>query len=265
MAKLLVEDKAIVVPGEELAEGMEFLPAFGTYRDKTKIVSERLGLVQVDNRLIKVIPLAGRYNPKKGDVILGHVFDITTAGWRVDTNSAYSGMIPIKEGSSDFIERGTDLSEYYNIGDLVVCRIINVTSQKLIDFSMRGPGLRRLEGGRIIKVAPSKIPRVIGKGGSMVSMIKQATGCRIVVGQNGIIWVSGEPEMEIKAVDTIMKIQAEAHISGLTDSIKEYLDIDAQPIDAQPIGAQPQGARSEQYTENRNTENYNNEDENNGL
>ncbi len=36
---LLTEDKSIVVPGEELAEGIEFLPGSGTYRLKSKILS----------------------------------------------------------------------------------------------------------------------------------------------------------------------------------------------------------------------------------
>ena len=39
MTKLLINEREIVVPGEELAEGMDFLPSHGTYRDKDKIVS----------------------------------------------------------------------------------------------------------------------------------------------------------------------------------------------------------------------------------
>lgn len=224
MGELLLKDKDIAVPGETIAKGMDYLPAYGTYRDGDNIIAGKLGLIGIDGRLVKVIPLSGRYVPKNGDVIIGKVIDITFSGWRIDTNSAYSAMLSLKDGTSDFVERGADLTRYYNIGDYVMVKIINVTSQKLVDLTMRGPGLRKLEGGRIIKVACTKVPRIIGKQGSMIKMLKDATGCRILVGQNGIVWIHGEPEMEVKTVETIRKIESEAHIAGLTDSIKEYLD-----------------------------------------
>ncbi len=219
-----MQEHSIVVPGDELAQGMDFLPANGTFRDEDKIVATRLGLVHYDNRLVKIIPLSGRYSPKRGDTIIGRVIDVTVSGWRIETNSAYSAMLSLKDGTSDFVERGSDLTKYYCIGDWMVTTIINVTTQKLIDLSMKGPGLRKLESGRIIRVNPMKVPRIIGKKGSMVKMIRDATGCRILVGQNGVIWLRGEdPAMEIKAVETIKKIEAEAHKAGLTDEIERYL------------------------------------------
>ena len=54
MTKLLINEREIVVPGEELAEGMDFLPSHGTYRDKDKIVSSKLGVVSVNKTIIKV-------------------------------------------------------------------------------------------------------------------------------------------------------------------------------------------------------------------
>jgi len=225
MSKLLVKDKDIAVPGECLAEGLDYLPGIGTYREGEKIHSSRLGLVTVDGRAIKLIPLAGRYLPKRGDTIIGKVIDIVMSGWIIETESAYTAMLGMKEATSEYIPKGADLTRYFTFGDNLVCKIINVTSQRLVDVSMRGPGLRNLRGGRIIKVNSQKVPRIIGKKGSMVSMIKQATDCKIIVGQNGVIWLQGEdPKLELLTVETIQKIEKEAHISGLTDRIKEYLE-----------------------------------------
>ncbi len=223
MGKLLVEDKTIVTPGEELAEGMDFLPAEGTFRDKDKIISSGLGLVNINGRVIKTIPVAGRYAPKKGDTIIAKVTNILMSGWILDISSAYSAVLSVKE-AKDFIRRDEDLTRYYNIDDYIVTSIVRVTSQKLVDASMKGPGLRKLIGGRIIEVNPHKVPRIIGKKGSMVSMIKNATGCNILVGQNGLVWINGAPENEIIVVKTIKKIEQEAHISGLTDRIKLFLE-----------------------------------------
>jgi|WetSurMetagenome_2_1015567.scaffolds.fasta_scaffold491197_1 exosome complex component RRP4 len=224
MANLIVKEKSIVVPGEVLAEGLDYMPGFGTYRAGDKIMGSRLGVALIDGRAVKVMPLAGAYIPKTHDVVVGKVIDVTFSGWRLEINSAYSAMLMMKDGSSDYIARGADLTHYYNLGDYLVCKITNVTSQKLVDLTMKGPGLKKLHSGRIIKVNPNKVPRVIGKQGSMVSMIKHATGCRVVVGQNGLIWLQGEPADEVLAIQTIRKIEKESHSQGLTDRIKEFLE-----------------------------------------
>lgn len=224
MGKLLVKERDIVVPGEEVVEGMDYLPSKGTYREENKIIASQLGLVRVDGKVLKVIPLSGVYVPKKGDTIVGKVIDILMSGWRIELGGPYSAVLSLKEGSSSYISRGADLTKFYDIGDYIVTKITNVTSQKLIDVTMRGPGLRKLKDGATISVDPSKVPRIIGKKGSMISMIKDATGCTINVGQNGLIWLSGEPDMEAFAIKVIKKVEREAHKSGLTEEIEKYLE-----------------------------------------
>ncbi len=224
MGKLIVKEKEVVVPGEDLAEGMDYLPGDGCYRDKEKVRAGRLGLVKIGGRLIKLLPLSGKYLPKKNDIIIGKVIEIAMMGWRIDTNSAYSAMLPLRDATSEYIARGANLSQYYSIGDYVVAKVTNVTSQNLVDLTMKGPGLFKLKPGRIIKVQPSKVPRIIGKSGSMVGMIKDATNSKIMVGQNGIAWIDASPEMELVVVDAIRMIEKYSHIDGLTDKVKEFLD-----------------------------------------
>jgi exosome complex component RRP4 len=220
---LKIENKSIVVPGEILAEGMDFLPGEGAFREGEVVISSRLGLANVDGRAIKIIPLAGTYLPKVGDRIICKVFDVTYSGWRVDTNTAYPAMLSMKEATSEYIEHGADLNKYFTMGEYIVAKIINVTGQNLIDISLKGPGLNKLRPGRIIEVDPCKVPRIIGKQGSMVSMVKNATGCNIIVGQNGLIWLSGEPEDEMLAIECIKKIEKESHKQGLTEEIEKFL------------------------------------------
>lgn len=224
MGNLLVKDKEIVVPGEIISTGMDYLPATGTFRDGENIIASRLGLVSMDGRLIRLIPLSGKYMPKVRDIIVGKVIDVTFSGWRVDLNSAYTALLSVKDATSEYIARGADLTKYYNFGDYIVAKIINVTSQNLVDLTMKGPGLRKLPEGRIIYVAPNKVPRIIGKQGSMVSMIKDYTQCQITVGQNGVVWISGKPDAEVVAVNAIRRIEAESHLSGLTERIKNILE-----------------------------------------
>jgi len=222
--KMLVNDKEVVFPGEIISEGMSFLPGNGTYRLGDKIMANRLGLLMADGKVLKTLPLAGRYLPRRNDVVIGKVIDILMSGWRLEINSPYSAVLPLKDATFNYIEKGEDLTRYFELEDYMAVKITNVTSQKLVDVSCKGPGLQKLKGGRIIHSNTHKVPRIIGKKGSMVSMLKKATDCKIVVGQNGIIWISGEPEAEIIAVNTIRMIEEKAHISGLTNMVKEHLE-----------------------------------------
>ncbi|MBI4440952.1 RNA-binding protein [Candidatus Woesearchaeota archaeon] len=225
MGKLLVQEKEIVVPGQQVAEGMDYVPGYGTYREGENILAGRLGLVAIEGRMLKLIPLAGRYIPKRNDTVIGRVIDVTMSGWRMDLNSAYSALLNVKDATNEFIPKSADLTQLFNFGDYVVTKIINVTPQFLVDLTMKAPGLYKLPEGRIISVTPVKIPRVIGKRGSMVSMIKNATGCQITVGQNGLVWVHGrEPAMELIADKTIRMIEEQAHTSGLTERVKAFLE-----------------------------------------
>ena len=225
MRELKVKDKEIVVPGELLADGMDYLPSTGTYRDENCILSFQVGLIQIDGRVIKVIPLTGKYNPRRNDTIIGEVVNITMNGWVIDIGGPYSAMLMLKEASSSFIERGADLSQFYDYGDIIVAQVINVTKTKLIDLSMRGPDLRKLKGGRIIDVTSSKVPRIIGRQGSMIHMIKDSAKCRIVVGQNGKVWISGDNmQDENKAAEAIMMIENEPQAEGLTEKVKNFLE-----------------------------------------
>ena len=224
MEELKVKEKDIVIPGELLAEGMGYLPGQNTYRKEDKVYSKVLGLVYLSGRAIRITPLAGPYVPKAGDKIVGKIIDITMTGWRIETNTAYSAMLNIKDATTRYVRRDEDLSKIMGIGDYVVVKITKVTSQKLIDLSMKEPGLRKIIGGRIIKINSQKVPRVIGKEGSMVSLIKKKTGCEISIGQNGLVWIKGTPEMELLAEKAIYLIQEKSHLRGLTNKIEEFLN-----------------------------------------
>src|SRR3989344_2759962 len=219
---LFVNAKDVVVPGEALADGMDYLPGAYTYRQESKIIAKRLGLVNIEGRAIKLVPLSGRYLPKAGDKIIVQVFDITMSGWLVKTNSAYHAMLSTKD-IAHFVRRDEDLTKYFDIGDYLRVSVVKVTSQNMVDVSMKEPGLTKLSGGRVIKVNPHKVPRIIGKQGSMVSLIKDKTNCSITIGQNCVVWIHGKADEELLAVRAIQKIEAEAHLEGLTDKMTTFL------------------------------------------
>lgn len=225
MEGLKVKERDIVVPGEIIAEGMGFLPSKHVYREENRLIASRTGVIEIEGNVVKLMPLSGIYLPKFGDTIIGEVGDILMSGWRLETYSPYSAVLSLKEATSAYIPKGADLTKYFAIGEHVATKVVNVTSQNLVDVTMNGPGLRKLKDGRLIRVNPYKVPRIIGKSGSMISMIKEATNCRIVVGQNGVIWIEGSPKDELVAVKAIEYIEREAHTSGLTERVSALLGV----------------------------------------
>ena len=115
-----------------------------------------------------------------------------------------------------------DISRFFDVGDVIFCKISKVTKDKTVRVSMRSLGARKLYGGSITKVKPTKVPRIIGKGGSMINLIKNKTGCSVYVGKNGVVWIRGDKKN--KAIEAILTIERESHTVGLTDKIEKMLE-----------------------------------------
>jgi len=227
MEKTNNSGRTVVVPGETLAKGLDSLPGDGTYRINDEIRASVLGLLDSRARMMKVIPLAGRYIPNPNDIIIGVVDGVRFSNWSIELNSPYGATLPIAEASESYIDtRRNDMTDFFAIGDTILCKVSLVDNQMNVNVSMRGQGLQKLMGGRVFEIAPAKVPRVIGKGGSMVRTLKEATGCSIFVGQNGRVWLKGPSrEKEALAIRTIKKIEEEAHTSGLTERIRSDLGL----------------------------------------
>jgi exosome complex component RRP4 len=212
-------DREVVIPGDLLSDDPK-LASNGTYVQDGKVYSANYGLVDRRSN-IKVIPLSGRYIPARSDLVIGKVVDVTHSNWIVDINSPYEGLLHV----SEFPERvdQNNMSRYLHVGELIIARVADVDPTMKVELTLREEHLRILKQGRVIDISHVKIPRVIGRNGSMIGMLKKELDCSIFVGQNGRIWLRGDEKMVDLAIRTIFKIEREAHTSGLTDSIKEYL------------------------------------------
>lgn len=223
--KELTEDaleRKFVIPGDEIVKSMEYLPGRNCFRDGHSIYAKRLGLASVKSRVISVIPLSGVYIPRIEDMVIGEIKEIQSNGWIIDINAPYNAYLSLS-GVRGFIDTAkTSLSSVYNIGDVIYAKII-FCSGDFIQVSMLDARARKFKEGRIVKISPAKVPRLIGKEGSMISLIKNNTGTRISVGRNGLVWVDGEKsEVVISAIEMVENM---AHTEGLTDKISEMLGV----------------------------------------
>jgi len=221
---IFFEKKQLVTPGELLAEG-DYLSGENTYIEGNKIYAARIGLVDTDNKKVNVVALRAFYVPKVGDIVIGTVLEVGFNGWTVDIKSPYSALLRASDVlSRPFKPQNDELSQVLNAGDLIVAKIASYDRAHDPQLTVGEPGLGKITRGQILRVTPTKIPRVIGRKGSMISMIKQETGCQIILGLNGVILVTGKTiEDEELAIEAIKKIEEESHTSGLTDRITQLL------------------------------------------
>jgi exosome complex component RRP4 len=221
---LYYEKKQLVTPGDLLAEG-DYVPGDSTYKENGKIYASRLGLVDYDGKRVQVVALKAFYIPNPGDTVIGKIIETMPSGWIIDIKAPHLARLR----ASDVVERSfkpetTDLPTIFDVGDLIIARVVASDRTRDPLLSVREPGLGKIMRGLLIEITPTKIPRVIGRKGSMVSMIKRETGCQLTLGQNGLVLVSGrDSEGERLAIMAIRKIEEESHTSGLTDRITEMI------------------------------------------
>ncbi len=215
--------RKMVLPGEFIIEG-DLRHGEGVFRENKSVYSSVMGLLDLKENYVRVIPLTGRYVPKTMDFVIGEIEDMDFSNWYANIGAAYSATISARDYFSERDGFQEDISKAMRIGDTVYAMIREISPRKRVFLSMRERGARKLRGGRIIESVPAKVPRIIGRKGSMISMIKKETGCQVLVGQNGRIWIDGTPKMADLVTKVIEKIEKEAHTSGLTESIEKTIE-----------------------------------------
>ena len=221
---IFLEKRQLVTPGDLIAEG-EYVAGENTYIEKNRIYASRVGIVEYETKKIDVVALKAFYVPRMGDVVIGTITEVGFNGWMVDINSPYPALLRASDVlSRPFKPQKDDLPQVLDVGDLVVANIISYDRTHDPQLTVAEPGLGKITRGQIVKVTPTKIPRVIGRKGSMISTIKQETGCNIILGVNGVILITGKTlEDEQLAMRAILRIEEESHTTGLTDRITQML------------------------------------------
>lgn len=218
---MIKEVREIVIPGEVIGDEKENRAGYGTYVEEGKIISKFLGIPKKSGVYLSVVPLSGVYVPKRQDKVIGFITDVEKVGWVVDINSPWQAFLSLSEAVDEFVDlKRTDITRFYDVGDIIYAQVVDVKRGD-IQLSMKTPIARKLRNGVTVNITPSKVPRLIGKEGSMINTIKEKTGTIIRVGQNGIVWISGE-KVE-KAIKAIKIVDEKSHIIGLTDEISKLL------------------------------------------
>jgi len=214
------EGRILVLPGEEIP-GRGLKPGPGTYRVGGKVYASQLGLLSPKPPLISVVPLSGRYLPKPGDRVVGTVTDVQSTFWLLDIGAPRWAPLHMT-GTPWKVDIG-EADRFLRVGDAVVVRVENLDATGRIGVTMLGEDLGKLEGGTLVRISPARVPRLVGRGGSMIATITRHTNAEVAIGQNGRVWIGGEPEAIRRVSEVLRMIEENGPRSGLTDRVERFL------------------------------------------
>lgn len=218
------ERRKRVIPGDVITSG-SYRADQNTVLDGRLIVSTAVGVSEIVDDAVRVIPLTGKYMPRIDDMVVGKVTSHTSLAWELDINSCYVGFLPATDVfGRDFSARSDELASRLKRGDLVAARIANSDRSRDPLLTITDRDLGKIDSGELVEMSASKVPRLIGKRGTMIQMIETQTDSLITVGQNGWVVVTCEdPNGLLKAKEAIAMVDRLAHTSNLTDRVREML------------------------------------------
>ncbi len=224
---LYVTNRQIVLPGDPIAT-RDYHVTGAVYWEGNCAYASTVALVDIKGeKEVSVIPLSGTYKPRPGDIVIGYVTDILVTGWEVDIKSPYKAYLPIQEAVLKYVDISTtDLRTLLDINDVILARVIdfNLAYEMPVTLTIKEAKLGKITSGTIVEIQAVKVPRVIGRKGSMINMFKEELNCDVVVGQNGRVWIKCPDERDEAFLAQIIKlIEAESHLPGLTEKIRNLI------------------------------------------
>ena len=216
-----MSENQFVLPGDVIVTG-DYRPEQNVILEGNKLMSTAIGFSEIKDDLVTVTPLTGLYTPKTDDLVIGKIVSHNALSWEVDINSYYSGILTAFDiFGKDYSPSRDDLSLKLKTGDIILARIANVNSRDPL-ITITGENLGKIDSGELIKISPTKIPRLTG---SVIQTIEASTNATITVGQNGLIILKCDNSTGLKkSIASIKMIGMAQHDANLEEKIQKFLD-----------------------------------------
>lgn len=134
----MLEDKALVFPGDEIAMAEEFIPGPGTFEENGIVYAARLGRLELDTTqfMAAVRPFTSiPVTLQPGDLVIGTVGAIRTSMAIVEVRARAdrpersvtgdtNGTLHIAKTSNDYVDR---LEDYFRLGDIIRAEVLETT------------------------------------------------------------------------------------------------------------------------------------------
>ena len=111
--------------------------------------------------------------------------------------------------------------QHMDVGDVVLARVQEVDECHNVVLTMKGVGLRRLNQGTVESIPVQHIDRVRGANNERLQRLRDACDCRIMVGENGRVWIDGDADGVALARHALHAIAADGHNRDMDQILKE--------------------------------------------
>ena len=203
---------SLVTPGEDLGKSEGIEAGHGVLVMDGRIRATKHGKMNVKGNEISIQPLRTGYIPRPGDLVIGYVEGCTNNIWFIDIGAPFNAILPMSLGPGNASFGGT--RQVMDIGEAVFCRVQEVEETHSSVVTMKGLGLRKIRSGTIEDVEPHLLGQLIGKKGNSLRNLKDESDCRIVVCDNGRIWVDGEFDGVVSVRNRLREMTIESKAVG---------------------------------------------------
>ncbi len=138
-----------VIPGDVIVTG-PLRPEQNVYQEGDRIISTCVGISEIFENAVRVIPLTGVYVPKTNDLVIGKVIGTSPLSWEFDINSCFIGFLPAQDVfGRDYSPTKDELKQRLNIGDLVAARVANFDRSRDPLLTVQDRDLGKIDSGEL--------------------------------------------------------------------------------------------------------------------
>lgn len=214
-------EQRLVTPGMAVGPSTGKRAGSGIIAAEETLIATQVGWLKELNNTVSVDPIHTSYMPRSGDLIVAIVAEVRNNLWFMDINGAFQGLLPMSLAPWK-VEFGA-ARQHMDIGDVVLARVQEVDECHNVVLTMKGVGLRRINQGAVENVPVQHIDRLRGANNENLQRLRDACDCRIMVGENGRVWVDGSSDGIAWARKAIHALAQDGHHTDI-DSILNNLE-----------------------------------------
>ncbi len=184
------QDSQIVVPGENLGKSGEYEAGHGVVITNDTLLATKNGKLIIKNNVLTIEPIHTTYFPRPSDLVIGYVEGCTNNIWFIDIGAPFNAILPMSLGPSKASFGST--RQVLDIGESILCRVQEVEETHSSVVTMKGMGLRKINTGSVDEIDPHLVSYLSGNGKDLLREMKENSDCRIIIADNGRVWVDGE-------------------------------------------------------------------------
>ena len=202
-------EQRLVTPGMAVGPSAGMRAGSGIIAKNEEFIATRLGWLQEQHNTVSVNPINAAYMPRSGDLVVGVVAEVRNNLWFININGSFQGLLPMSLAPWK-VEFGA-ARIHMDVGDVVLARVQEVDECHNVVLTMKGVGLRKLNQGAVLDVPVQHVDRIRGPSNERLQTLRDLSDCRIMVGENGRVWVDGDSEGIAWSRTALQRVTNEGH------------------------------------------------------